>query len=86
MTNGLISEKDAVRSMLIETQNNLTQAELTDKLYQRLMVGGLDNQAKLKMGANQQAVKMATSMVRNLKEIYKDASEEQPLADLFPKE
>jgi hypothetical protein len=81
---GLVTEKDAIRSMLIETQNNLTQSTVTDKLYRRLEVGGLDQQSLLKMGGNQKAMVMAEKMVRNLKELLKDASDVKPLADIFP--
>ena len=81
---GLVTEKDAIRSMLIETQNNLTQSTVTDKLYRRLEVGGLDQQSMLKMGGNQKAMVMAEKMVRNLKELLKDASDVKPLADIFP--
>jgi hypothetical protein len=83
---GIITEKDAIRSMLIEAQNQLTQAIVTDRLYKRRELRGLDQNSKLKMGANQEAIRQATKMVEDLKEFYKDASEVNPLADLFPTE
>ena len=84
MTNGIITEKDAIRSMLIETQNNLTQAKITERLFARQNIKNQMDEAALKrMGANQEIIKRTTSMVADLREFYKEAKDENPLADII---
>lgn len=81
---GILTEKDAIRSMLIETQNQLTQMLVTDRLLKRQDLRGMDQKLKLRMGANQEAIRQATKMVEDLREFYETASEKSPLADIFP--
>ena len=84
MTNGIITEKDAIRSMLIETSNNLVQAKITERLFARQNIKNqLDGAALKRMGANQEVIKRTQSMIKDLTEFLKEASDENPLAGII---
>jgi len=84
MTNGVITEKDAIRSMLIETSNNLVQAKITERLFARQNIKNqLDGAALKRMGANQEVIKRTQSMIKDLTEFLKEASDENPLAGII---
>lgn len=84
---GILTDKDVIRSMLIETQNTLTKSLITERLFQRANIKNqLDDGALKRMGANQEAIRQTTKLVSDLKEFLKSAKDENPLADIFPQE
>ena len=81
----ILSEKTVIQSMLIEASNQLLKAKVADRLFQRANIRGIDNEAAIRMGANQQVIRQTEDMIKDLRDFLKDADDKNPLADVFPK-
>lgn len=80
----LITEKEMIKILLTEAQNNLTKCQLMDRLFKRIQAEKWFSQEDaLKMGANQKAIRRLEKTIADLVEFYPEASVIPPLADIF---
>lgn len=78
---GLVSEKDAIISLIVKTNNEMRVNEVFNRVYLRKdFKNDLNEQMKLMMGANQEKIKLAKETITDLLDMLKDASDEKPLA------
>lgn len=78
---GLVSEKDAIISLIVKTNNEMRVNEVFNRVYLRKdFKNDLNEQMKLMMGANQEKIKLAKETIADLLDMLKDASDDKPLA------
>jgi len=85
-----ITEKQALKSMIIVAQDEITKAKIADRDYQRMVLDpkqqkislpdGRQVDLKLVMGANQKRIRELQVTIHNYIEYMKTASDEIPLA------
>lgn len=85
-----ISEKNALITMIVEAQNEITQCKITDRVYQRMnlnpafktvpLPNGQKVPLEMIMGANQKKIAQLEDTVKQYFDFLKDASDEIPLA------
>lgn len=78
---GLVSEKDAIISLIVKTNNEMRVNEVFNRVYLRKdFKNDLNEQMKLMMGANQEKIKLAKETIADLLDMLKDANDDKPLA------
>lgn len=82
-----LTEKEVIKGLIIQTSNELLQAKVSNRLLKRQdFKNDISAQQKQAMGQMQNREKALEKTLADLKDFLKDASEENPLADIFPQE
>ncbi len=75
-----ISEKEALRNMIVEEQDKVTTLKIVEKIYNRQNLTGKGSETTLKLlGEAQSAIKAGKYRILDLIEMWKDASDDTPL-------
>lgn len=81
MDYGLISEKDAIISLIVKANNEMRVNEVLNRIFLRKdFKNDLNDNLKLMMGANQEKIKQGKETIVDLLDMLKDASSDKPLA------
>jgi hypothetical protein len=80
----LLSEKDAIKSIIISVQNKITTAKVRDRLYQRQRLENPNKMFAGPMGQNYSIDQMMAANQKNLSDLEKEhASNRKHLASLL---
>jgi hypothetical protein len=65
-----LTKSDVVKIMLLETKNQLTKAEVEERLYVRMNIRGVNMEAQI--GAKQKLIRFLKQTLANLEELKDD--------------